>query len=106
MFKRIFVAALVFGSAATAPPPADAQMLCAPRERLVERLSADYSERQRGIGVRGPAAVYELWASDGGSWTLLLTRPNGVSCLVADGTHWTDAPAAGPEAAPVADDPA
>lgn len=106
MFKRIFAAALVFGSAATAPPVAEAQTICGPRERLVERLAAVYDEHQRGIGLRGSAAVYELWSAESGSWTLLVTRPDGSACVLANGLYWTDAPEAAAEAEAVADEPA
>lgn len=105
MFKRLITAALVFGAAATAPPvvQAQAQMLCGPRELLVQRLAEDYGEDQKGAGLRGPGALYELWISDRtGSWTFIVTRPDGVACMLADGQNWVDMP----KAEEVAGDPA
>lgn len=93
MYKRIFAAALVFGGAATAPPVAEAQLVCGTRDSLVALLEQNYGEVQKGVGLRGGGALYELWASEKGSWTFLLTRPDGITCVVADGQHWTDAPA-------------
>ena len=93
MFKRLFVAALVFGAAATAPPPAEAQAVCGPRNDLTARLAEDYGESQRGLGLKGSAAVYELWVSEKtGSWTFIVSLPDGRACLVASGVHWHDVP--------------
>ena len=92
MFKRIFAAALVFGAAATAPP-AEAQAVCGPRDDLTGRLEQDYGEAQRGLGLKGSTALYELWVSEKtGSWTFIVSLPDGNACLVAAGGHWRDVP--------------
>ncbi len=31
----------------------------------------------------------ELFTSKSGSWTLLITRTNGLSCIAASGQDWT-----------------
>ncbi len=39
--------------------------------------------------MRGEAAVFEVWASEKtGSWTILFTRPDGVTCIMATGHDW------------------
>tara|TARA_Y100000031_G_C8177535_1_gene364822 strand:+ start:176 stop:370 length:195 start_codon:yes stop_codon:yes gene_type:complete len=46
-------------------------------------------------------AVLEVLASKGGTWTILVTQPNGTSCVVATGEAWqglTPASAIGPSA--------
>ncbi|TFL19189.1 hypothetical protein [Jannaschia formosa] len=72
------------------PGLAQAQGLsCAPRERIVEKLLDTYGENFSGGGLQSDSAVYEVWTSaEQGTWTILLTRPNGISCVMAAGTDW------------------
>ncbi len=80
--KALFVS-LMF----TLPLTAQAQSRnCAPREGVLERLSGKYEEVvvARGIGQRG--VLMETFASpSSGSWTVTVTLPNGLTCLVASG---------------------
>lgn len=68
--------------------PVEAQTVCGDRDEIVARLQSGYQERASAIGLSGNGGVVELWKSEKGSWTLLLTRPGGVSCLMAAGEHW------------------
>ncbi|MFU8776107.1 MAG: hypothetical protein ACNA7M_00360 [Roseovarius sp.] len=94
MFKRLCSTALIFGAAALAPPPAHAQaMTCLPRADLVAALEERYNEHLAGGGMQSPQQLLEIWSSDQtGSFTVFVTRPDGVSCVVATGQHWNDAP--------------
>ena len=40
-----------------------------------------------GIGASGEA-LYELFVADTGTWTILVTRPDGTSCIAASGESW------------------
>ena len=54
------------------------------------RLQRDHGETARGIGVGDTGQlVTELFVSDTGSFTVLVTRTNGLSCIVAGGHDWT-----------------
>ena len=67
---------------------ADAQQQrnCAPREMVINRLADGYGETRQSIGMAANNAVVEVYASDeSGSWTIIVTTPNGLSCLVASG---------------------
>lgn len=100
MFKRLCSTALIFGAAALAPPqPAQAQaMTCLPRAALVERLEDRYKEHPAGGGLQNPQQLLEVWASEeSGSFTVFVTRPDGVSCIVATGQNWTGATIKQPE---------
>ncbi|GIT91294.1 hypothetical protein JANAI62_17500 [Jannaschia pagri] len=72
--------------------PAQAQAAnCGPRGIVVERLSSDFGETRRGIGLAPQNRVVEVFASDdNGTWTVTVTRPDGVTCLVASGQSWED----------------
>ncbi|WP_170402709.1 hypothetical protein [Ruegeria arenilitoris] len=59
---------------------------CAPREDVVKRLTETYGETRRGIGIARQGAVMEVYASDQtGSWTITVTLPDGMTCLIATG---------------------
>ncbi len=80
--------------------PAAAQTACATRNQLAERLAGDYAEVPVAAGLALSGEVIEVFTnSDGSSWTIVLTRPDGPSCLIAAGEAWTTLPvkAKGPD---------
>ncbi len=90
MFKRLITSALVFGMAAIAPPVAAQN--CAPRDVVVERLSKSFGERLSSAGLqpmRPVSVIVEIWSSaETGSFTVLFSHPNGMSCLIASGQDY------------------
>lgn len=90
MFKRAFTSALVFGLAAMAPPAnAQQQPVCQDRDDLVMTLESRYQEMLHGAGMQTPQQLLEIWNSDeSGSFTIIITRPDGKSCIVATGRNW------------------
>lgn len=103
MFKRLFSVALVFGMAAIAPPAfANA---CAPREVITDRLSEKYKETLSSGGLQTgqqTGTMLEIWTSnETGTFTVLITHPTGVSCVVATGEEYFNAiPAVVPPGVP------
>lgn len=77
-------------AAGTAPQPVAAQPgVCAERAKIVDRLQTKYGETRQGVGVAQGMRVMEIWASeDSGSWTIVMTLPDGSSCLIAAGEDW------------------
>ncbi|PKP85855.1 MAG: hypothetical protein CVT80_00385 [Alphaproteobacteria bacterium HGW-Alphaproteobacteria-2] len=72
--------------------PAEAQAACGGRSEMVRRLAQGFGEVQVGSGLSGERIV-EVWAApDGGTWTILVTTPGGISCLAAAGEGWVAAP--------------
>lgn len=66
--------------------PAQGSAPCAPREQVVERLAAVFGETRRSMGLGANNAVVEVYASDNsGSWTITVTLPDGLTCLIASG---------------------
>lgn len=62
---------------------------CAAREQVVARLAERFGETLQSIGMRGADAMIEVYASEAtGTWTILLTRPDGAACLIASGDAW------------------
>lgn len=74
--------------------PAVAQTVslqCAQRDGIVEMLSNDFGETRRAIGVAGEGAVMELFASDAtGTWTAIMSLPDGRTCLVMSGSDFSE----------------
>lgn len=88
MLTRITLCALLLAPAARAQSPI-AEVICAPREQMEQRLTTQYRAQMQGTGLRGPEAVMEVWADAHGSWTLVQRYASGRSCIVAMGEGWT-----------------
>lgn len=67
---------------------------CLAREDIGERLADDHGERLRAAGLASNGELLEVFASPGGTWTLVLTDASGRSCVVASGEGWSPEPAA------------
>ncbi|WP_282076841.1 hypothetical protein [Epibacterium ulvae] len=62
---------------------------CAPRDVVVKRLSEKYGESRQSIGIGQQGVVMETFASsDTGTWTITVTTPTGLTCLVASGQSY------------------
>lgn len=87
MNKRLFQMTMGLGIMVLAAQQVQAQTPnCAPRPEVLRRLAETYGETRRGIGMAQQGAVMEVFASDDtGSWTITVTLPNGLTCLVAAG---------------------
>lgn len=96
--KKMFLATLGILAVLTSLP-AQAGESCVERDVMVERLQHSYSETLAGGGLHSEQKAVELWASnETGSFTLISTDANGMSCIIATGTNWQGATA---QAAPV-----
>ena len=87
--RTAFVIAAFVAAFLLAAPAAAAQIgLCMARSALIETLTADgqVPTGERGLATGG--VVFEVIAAPDGEWTLLLSRPNGVSCVMAAGEAW------------------
>ncbi|MCD6070324.1 MAG: hypothetical protein K0S42_840 [Microvirga sp.] len=68
--------------------PASAQSACGPGEQLVKLLADQYKEDPVGMGLSQPGQILEVFASSNGSWTMVMTMPDGRACLIAAGDNW------------------
>ena len=69
-----------------------AQAQCGPHSRIVEVLAGKYGEAPKAIGTVNSRWLMEVYVSDAGSWTVLVTSADGTSCIVASGSDWEDVP--------------
>lgn len=85
---KCFVAALAILS----PTTLIAQTTnCAQRQLVIEKLEVGYGEAFAGGGLQNAQHIFEVWFSqEKGTWTILMTRADGVSCIMASGTNWRE----------------
>lgn len=59
---------------------------CAPRAVVVARLADGFGESPQAAGLGAQGQMVEMFASrETGTWTITVTRPGGLTCLVASG---------------------
>ena len=85
MLKSLVLStALVLASASALAAPQ-----CNTRETVLELLSQKYSEAPVAVGVANNGGLVEVLSTgDGGTWSIIITSPKGMSCLVAAGEGW------------------
>lgn len=64
---------------------------CGPHDRLVKSLAANYQEKTAAIGITNTGSLIEVLVSDKGTWTIIVTSPEGHSCIVSAGDDWREA---------------
>ena len=70
---------------------------CAARAEVVAKLAQRFGETLRSVGLQRTDGLVEIYASETtGTWTILVTRPDGMSCLLAAGELWEEEPKAVP----------
>jgi hypothetical protein len=92
MLKSLLTASVLLGIA-TASLPAQARTLCNTRANIVSQLTDKYGEVSNGLGMQSANQVIEVWSSQKtGSWTIIASRANGTSCVLAAGRNWANNP--------------
>jgi len=77
----MILAALFAGYVCLTPP--------APRAFVVQRLAGVYGETPRQTRLKSDRVLVELFANgDTTSWSLLMTSPAGLTCLLSSGMGW------------------
>jgi len=77
--------ALVLASCAAAPVAAEQP--CMPSEQAYSQLVEKHNEQRIGAGITDTGLVVEFWGGDD-TWTTIVTRPDGTSCVVVFGQDW------------------
>ena len=85
-YLLIFIFIIAFSS------PAMGQQVCGKRADFVKRLDTQFKESTAGVGLINGGSVIEVLTSQKGSWTILMTGTNGMSCVVASGEAWEHVP--------------
>ncbi len=91
MKEKLFGLSLGFAALLMATDIASAQNAnrCAQRDVVVGKLNSDYGESRKTMGMTANNGIIEMYASEEtGSWTITVTHPNGMTCLLAAGTSF------------------
>ncbi|MFT4181688.1 MAG: hypothetical protein QM636_07185 [Rhizobium sp.] len=93
MLCRLIGTALV-AMAILYPSPAASQAMlaCAERANLVAFLGEHYSEKLSAVGQLDAKTIVEIFASENGSWTMMITNVSGQSCVILTGQNWESIP--------------
>ena len=67
--------------------PAVAQQACAKQDEFAKMLADKFDEHRLGGGTAN-VVMMEVFVSKAGTFTIIQTLPNHVSCLVAAGDGW------------------
>ena len=66
---------------------------CDRRAKVLGHLAQKYKEAPIAVGVTSSGGIVEvLTTGDGETWTIILSDPNGTSCLIAAGEGWRSLP--------------
>jgi hypothetical protein len=62
---------------------------CGKHKDVKQLLLQKYNESPVGLGITSQGGLVEvLTASDGATWSIIVTTPDGLSCLIAAGESW------------------
>ena len=85
MWKSLLLGAVIAIYSTTA----FAQSQCNDRDSVIALLSSKYKELPVALGVTNTGGLVEVLSTDkGDTWTIIVTTPQGLSCLVAAGEGW------------------
>ncbi len=91
MFRLVIILAFL-GVAAPAAAQQQQQTPCSQRTNFIDHLQGKFAEAPIAMGLVSNGSVLEVLASNNGSWTIIVTAPNGLSCAVATGESWETMP--------------
>lgn len=88
-FSKFLIAAFV---AAFSLPASAREIVCPPTETLIAGLVGKYAEQPVALGMaeNGTALVHLFKSKDGATWTVIVSYPNGHSCMIAAGEDWRE----------------
>ncbi len=82
MKKLVVAISLLMGM----PSLAMAQTICIDRTDMLDRLAAEFEEHLAEVKmIKDQGLVEILKSSTKGTWTVILTKPSGTSCVIATG---------------------
>jgi len=98
---RLFAASALAVTTVLSVDGAAAAGRCTDQDKVARLLQDKHDENPVSLGLASSGKLVQVFSTeDGATWTLVLTDPDGTSCVVASGRYWqTVAPKSrGPEA--------
>lgn len=99
MWRRLLSMVVVALALSTGllPSQALAQLACGKRAELLAQFARQYGEAPNAIGITDQGALLDLLVSPAGTWTMMMTMPGSLTCIVATGRYWETLPAVAEE---------
>jgi hypothetical protein len=92
-FRRTVLMTVAVLITLTTPTVAQAQFaMCGERAQIIDQLKTKYQESRQAVGLIANNGAAELYVSEKGTWTMLVTLQSGKSCIIAAGHNWDAAP--------------
>ena len=89
--KAIALGVVLVGLTALPAAAEEAQEpVCGVHQDVLEWFKHSYRETPVSIGLAANGTVIEVLKSAEGTWTIVMTQPNGISCLMAAGEGWQE----------------
>jgi len=85
-------AAMVIGFGAGRARADAPRELCSSHDAVMQTLNGKFAETTVSMGLANNGTVVEVLSSPDGTWTIVMTAPNGVTCLLAAGDYWQTLP--------------
>lgn len=86
MFRLVLIAV---GAVIISAPSIAGDLPCGDRDDILSQLGTKYKEAPAAVGISNNGGLIEvLTSTDGSTWTIILSMPNGKSCLLAAGEEW------------------
>ena len=100
MTRALKIAAFLAAFTAGLWPDQSHSAQCGRSEPIIAYLGKKYKEEPRAMGTVGSTGFMQLYVSEAGTWTVLLTSPEGISCIVAAGQNYEALKASEPPKGP------
>lgn len=84
------MAALLLSSSLSSHADAQRSIPCAARSDMIGLLKDRYKEAPRALGMIASRGVMEVYVSEEGTWSILMTSAKGKTCIIAAGKNWED----------------
>ena len=88
MMRSTFTAIAAAVAMMVVATPSMAQSVCGKHADIVKRLSSGYAEHRNSVGIAANGNLVEVFASKKGNWTIIFTKPGGMTCMMAVGENW------------------
>jgi hypothetical protein len=87
--SKLCLSALLPLGLAAGITPASASV-CMDHKSLTGYLNDKFDEQPKAIGLVEARNLMEVFVSQKGTWTIVMTSTQGVSCIIAAGDTWED----------------
>lgn len=92
MDRMLFALSLGLAGMILAPSLTHAATQCGPHDMMAGALAKQFGEAPHAMGLAQDNTVMELYVAPTGTWTLTVTLPDGMTCLIAAGDNFEAVP--------------